>query len=172
MKKLTVVLLLAGVGLCGQSYAASSEAASQSYRVSAEVGVAAEQKAVYNLINRYQTALNAGDTQTILSLFAPESYSQWNEKPTADSNEKRRQQYDNLFKNEKFETEFAYDSISVNGNMAYVRTHHHRGATVTRISDGATLIDLNREVFVLEKQQGQWKIVVYTFNTNPIQGVS
>jgi ketosteroid isomerase-like protein len=53
-----------------------------------------------------------------------------------------------------------------------VRTHHHRGATVTRISDGATLIDLNREVFVLEKQQGQWKIVVYTFNTNPIQGVS
>jgi ketosteroid isomerase-like protein len=107
-----------------------------------------------------------------LSLFAPESYSQWNEKPTADSNEKRRQQYDDLFKNEKFETEFAYDSVNVNGNMAYVRTHHHRGATVTRISDGATLIDLNREVFVLEKQQGQWKIVVYTFNTNPIQGVS
>ncbi|WP_427192923.1 YybH family protein [Serratia marcescens] len=172
MKKLTAVLLLAGAGLCGQTYAASSEAASQSYRVSAEAGVAAEQKAVYELINRYQTALNACDTQTILSLFAPESYSQWNEKPTADSNEKRRQQYDDLFKNEKFETEFAYDSVNVNGNMAYVRTHHHRGATVTRISDGATLIDLNREVFVLEKQQGQWKIVVYTFNTNPIQGVS
>ena len=102
MKKLTAVLLLAGVGLCGQSYAASSEAASQSYRVSAEAGVAAEQKTAYNLISRYQAALNAGDTQTILSLFAPESYSQWNEKPTADSNEKRRQQYDNLFKNEKF----------------------------------------------------------------------
>lgn len=172
MKKLTAVLLLAATGLCGQTYAASSKAVPQSYRVSAEAGVAAEQKAVYELINRYQTALNAGDTPTILSLFAPESYSQWNEKPTADSNEKRRQQYDNLFKNEKFETEFAYDSVNVNGNMAYVRTHHHRGATVTRISDGATLIDLNREVFVLEKQQGQWKIVVYTFNTNPIQGVS
>lgn len=69
MKKLTAVLLLAGAGLCGQTYAASSEAASQSYRVSAEAGVAAEQKAVYELINRYQTALNAGDTQTILSLF-------------------------------------------------------------------------------------------------------
>lgn len=170
MRKITAVMLLGGVSLCGQSYAANGEVAAKSYRVSAEVGVTAEQKAVYELINRYQTALNAGDTHTILSLYAPESYSQWNEKPTADSNEKRRQQYDNLFKNEKFETDFVYDSVSVNGNMAYVRTHHHRGATVTRKSDGATLIDLNREVFVLEKKQGQWKIVVYTFNTNPIQG--
>jgi ketosteroid isomerase-like protein len=172
MKKLITILLLLGTGLLGQVLAAENHAAQQSYRVSADAGVAAEQKAVYDLINSYQTALNAGDTKTILSLFAKESYSQWNDKPTADSNEKRRQQYDDLFKNEKFETEFAYDSVSVNGNMAYVRTHHHRGATVTRISDGATLIDLNREVFVLEKHQGGWKIVVYTFNANPIQGVS
>ncbi|TFZ51556.1 nuclear transport factor 2 family protein [Serratia proteamaculans] len=171
MKKLIAALLLAGPVLFTQTYAAENDSAPQRYKVSADASVAAEQKAVYDTINRYQTALNAGDTKTILSLFAKESYSQWNDKPTADTSEKRRQQYDDLFKKEKFETEFAYDSVSVNGNMAYVRTHHHRGATVSRISDGATLIDLNREVFVLEKQQGRWNIVVYTFNTNPIQGV-
>ncbi|CAI2428809.1 MULTISPECIES: YybH family protein [Serratia] len=171
MKKIIAALLLVGPVLFTQAYAAENNLAHQSYKVSADAGIAAEQKAVYDTINRYQTALNAGDTNTILSLFASESYSQWNEKPTADTSEKRRQQYDDLFKKEKFETEFAYDSVRVNGNMAYVRTHHHRGATVSRISDGATLIDLNREVFILEKQQGHWKIVVYTFNTNPIQGV-
>ncbi|MEX2961594.1 hypothetical protein [Microbulbifer sp. TYP-18] len=132
--------------------------------------VAKEQKAVYDLILKYQTALNSGDTKTILTLFSPESYSQWNNKPTDDTSEERRKRYKRLFGEEKFETDFQFDSIEVHGNMAFVRTHHERGATVVNIKTGYTSIDLNRELFVLQKINGEWLIRVYMFNTNPIQG--
>jgi ketosteroid isomerase-like protein len=36
--------------------------------------------------------------------------------------------------------------------------------------NGKSVPDHNREVFVLRKQADGWKILVYTFNTNPIQG--
>lgn len=135
--------------------------------------IAQEQQAVYNQIIRYQDALNSGDTATILTLFAaPESYSQWNEVLTADTTQERKQQYDNLFKNEKFVTDFAVDSIWVNGDTAVVRTHHHFGSVVTSLKDQRSVIDLNREVFVMTKQNGEWKIFLYTFNVNPLQGVA
>jgi hypothetical protein len=35
---------------------------------------------------------------------------------------------------------------------------------------GKEVVDLNREVFVLRKIEGEWKIVLYIFNTNPVQG--
>lgn len=133
---------------------------------------AAEQKAIYEVIARYQDALNAGDTNTILSLFAPESYSQWNKKLTADTTQERREQYSNLFKEEKFVTNFAFDSIWVNGNTAVVRTHHHFGSVVTNLKEKKSEIDLNREIFVMQKINGEWKIYLYTFNENPLQGVA
>ncbi len=169
---LVVLLALFFVSGVNTAYADGNGSTTKEYAFSKDSAVEKEQRAVYDVTTRYQKALNSGDVNTILSLFSDESYSQWNDKPTADTTEKRRAQYSELFANEKFETDFAYDSIHVNGNMAYVRTHHHRGATVTRIKDGATVIDLNREVFILEKQHGQWRIVVYTFNTDPIQGQS
>ncbi|WP_311541358.1 nuclear transport factor 2 family protein [Paraburkholderia sp. MM5384-R2] len=56
----------------------------------------------------------------------------------------------------------------VYGDTAVVRTHHHVGATV--IENGRKVTDYNREVFVLRKIDGTWKIVLYTFNTDPKQG--
>jgi hypothetical protein len=49
-----------------------------------------------------------------------------------------------------------------------VRTHHPVGAAIT--VNGKSVLDFNREVFVLRKQADSWKILLYTFNTNPIQG--
>lgn len=65
---------------------------------------------------------------------------------TADNTEKRQGQYDDLFKREKFETDFAFDSIWINGDTAVVRTHHHVGSVVTNFKEQKTIIDLNREV--------------------------
>lgn len=100
----------------------SPEQSGDSFKYSTDTKIAAEQKNVYGTIINYQNALNAGDTKTILDLFADESYSQWNDKLTADNTEKRQGQYD--------------------------------------------------ELFVLSKINGEWKIFLYTFNTNPLQGVA
>jgi len=67
-----------------------------------------------------------------------------------------------------FSTKFAYDAINVYGDTAVVRTHHHVGAAV--VENGKKGTDYNREVFVLRKIDGAWKIVLYTFDTDPKQG--
>lgn len=142
------------------------------FKYSDNKDTAYQQQSVYNIIIRYQNALNAGDTNTILSLFDDESFSQWNNLLTADTSEKRKEQYDDLFSKEKFKTDFAFDTIWINGDTAVVRTHHHVGSVITNFKEQKTVIDLNREVFVLKKVNGDWKIFLYTFNTNPLQGVS
>ena len=163
---ITTAILLAGVSLI--STAAHAEIPKE--LLSKDVEIAGEQQAIYGLVIKYQTALNSGDTDSILTYFALTSYSQWNNKPTDDTTAKRRARYDALFKEEKFETDFKFDTIHVDGNTGFIRTHHERGATVVSIETGYTSIDLNRELFVLKKLDGEWKIVVYMFNTNPIQG--
>lgn len=154
------------------SEAASPESSGGIFKYSKDSNVLSQQKDVYNTIIRYQNALNSGDTKTILSLFSKESFSQWNNLLTADTNEKRKSQYDDLFSKEKFKTDFSFDTIWINGDTAVVRTHHHVGSVVTNFKEQKTVIDLNREVFVLKKVNGDWKIFLYTFNTNPLQGVS
>lgn len=78
----------------------SPEQSGGTFKYSTDSKIATEQKNVYDTIIKYQNALNAGDTKTILGLFADESYSQWNDKLTADNTEKRQGQYDDLFKRE------------------------------------------------------------------------
>ncbi len=134
--------------------------------------VAAQQKAVYDILNQYQQGLDTGNTKAILALFAPSSVAEWNNKRTATTVAEKAALYNWLFANEKFSTEFAYDDIHISsmGDMAFARTHHHVGAAVKNIKTGQTSLDMNREVFILEKINGQWKIVLYTFDTDPVQG--
>ena len=134
--------------------------------------IAAQQKAVYDVLNQYQQGLDTANTKAILALFAPSSVAEWNNKRTATTVAEKAALYNWLFANEKFSTEFAYDDIHISsmGDMAFVRTHHHVGAAVKNIKTGQTSLDMNREVFILEKINGQWKIVLYTFDTDPVQG--
>ncbi|WP_322104072.1 nuclear transport factor 2 family protein [Paraburkholderia sp. J41] len=128
----------------------------------------AVQQQVYDVVHRYETALNAGDTATILNLFAEDSVAEWNDKRTYATRQQKTHGYDALFRIAKFTTVFSYDAINVYGDTAVVRTHHHKGAAV--VENGKRVLDLNREVFVLHKIDGVWKIVLYTFNTDPVQG--
>ncbi|MBH3426090.1 nuclear transport factor 2 family protein [Pseudomonas gessardii] len=126
------------------------------------------QQEAYKVVRQYEQALNEGNTQKIVSLFAPDSVAEWNNKPTYATVQQKTEGYDALFKIAKFNTVFAYDAINLYGDAAVIRTHHHKGATV--MENGKPVPDLNREVFVLNKTSQGWKIVLYTFNTDPVQG--
>lgn len=60
--------------------AASGEPAGFTY--STDPAISAEQHAAYDVVHHYEQYLNAGNTQAILDLFAPESVAEWNNKPT------------------------------------------------------------------------------------------
>ncbi|MGF6598512.1 ketosteroid isomerase-like protein [Paraburkholderia sp. GAS448] len=135
---------------------------------SSDPTVSGEQHEVYDVVHRYGSALNAKDTDAIVALFSEDSVAEWNNKRTYATHDQKIAGYNALFKIAKFSTVFAYDAINVYGDTAVVRTHHHVGAAV--IENGKKVTDYNREVFVLRKIDGTWKIVLYTFNTDPKQG--
>lgn len=135
---------------------------------SSDPTVSAAQHEVYDVVHQYEGALNAGDTNAILNLFAKDSVAEWNDKVTYATRDQKIAGYSALFKIAKFTTVFSYDAIIVNGDTALVRTHHHPGAAV--MEHGKKVLDFNREVFVLQKIDGAWKIILYTFNTDPVQG--
>ncbi len=167
MKPLLRAALLATALICAAAPARAADAA-PAFAFSKDPAVSAGQHAAYDVVHRYEGLLNAGDTAGILALYAPDSVAEWNDKPTFASLDEKKSAYDALFRVAKFNTVFGYAGIDVVGDTAVVRTFHHRNATV--MEGGKEVVDLNREVFVLHRIDGAWKISLYIFNTDPVQG--
>ena len=164
----SLALALALTGLAGPPGIPQAAEAAQPFAFSSDPVVGVAQHAAFDVVHRYEELLNAGDTAGILALYAPDSVAEWNDKPTVVTREEKRAAYDALFRLARFSTVFGYAAIDVVGDTAVVRTFHHRGATV--LEGGKEIVDLNREVFVLHRIGVDWKIALYIFNTDPVQG--
>jgi ketosteroid isomerase-like protein len=160
--------LMVCAALAGSAASAPAASDAPAFAFSADPAVAAEQRAAYGVVHRYEQFLNAGDTSGILGLFAPNSVAEWNDKPTFATRAQKQAGYDALFRIAKFSTVFGYASIDIDGDIAIVRTFHHQGAAV--VENGKPVTDYNREVFILRKLDGAYRIVFYMFNTDPVQG--
>jgi ketosteroid isomerase-like protein len=143
---------------------------SGAFSYSRDARVAAVQKKVKAVVERYQDGLNSSNFANIRPLFAPDAVAEWNEKATVIGVDAMAKPYDHLFKAIKFNTDFQYDAVDVHGNIAIVRTHHSIGQTELHLNDGSRTLDFNREIFILRRMQDDWKIILYTFTTQPRQG--
>ncbi|MBV8129935.1 MAG: nuclear transport factor 2 family protein [Planctomycetaceae bacterium] len=139
------------------------------FTYSPDAQVAALQRQVKGVVERYQDGLNSSDFAKIRPLFATNSVAEWNEKATMIGVDAMAKPYNDLFKAIKFKTDFQYDAVDVYGDVAIVRTHHPVGPEHF-LADGSKKLDFNREIFVLRRLGGEWKIMLYTFNTQPRQG--
>lgn len=141
------------------------------FTYSTDVGVAATQRQVKAVVERYQQGLNSSDFKIIRPLFAPDAVAEWNEKATVIGVDAMAGPYEALFKKVKFDTDFQYDAVDlVSAEVAIVRTHHPVGQTENHLDDGSKTLDFNREIFVLKRFGTDWKIILYTFTTQPKQG--
>jgi hypothetical protein len=138
------------------------------FAFSADPAIGSQQRAACAVVHQYEQYLNAGNTPGIIGLFAPQSVAEWNNKPTFVTRAQKQAAYDALFKIAKFSTVFGYASIDIDGDVAIVRTFHHKGAAI--LENGKPVPDYNREVFILGKLNGAYTIVFYMLNTDPVQG--
>jgi ketosteroid isomerase-like protein len=143
---------------------------SGAFSYSKDARVAAVQSQVKAVVERYQDGLNSSDFARIRPVFAPDAVAEWNEKATVIGVEAMAKPYEELFKEIKFNTDFQYDAVDLYGDVAIVRTHHPVGQTELHLKDGSKTLDFNREIFVLRRMGTEWKIMLYTFNTQPRQG--
>ena len=121
-----------------------------------------EKQAIETLLFAYRDALNASDVSAVLSLYAEDGVFMPSGAPSSIGKEQIKGAYEFVFSNIELSIEFYIDEIVINGEYAYSRTTS-KGSTLI-LATGETVPEENRELFVLQKEKGSWKIDRYMFN--------
>jgi uncharacterized protein (TIGR02246 family) len=128
-------------------------------------GNAADQAAIQDVLETYETALNASDTDKVVSVFAPDGVFMAPNNPSAVGADVIRAAYDGIFQAITFETELSVaEIVQINPDWAFVRTNSNGHVTVKAIEQRVP--DANHELFIFQKgEEGDWKIARYSFAT-------
>lgn len=130
---------------------------------------ASVQSGIEGVLQTYETALNASDTDTVLSVFAPDGVFMAPNNPSTVGADAIRAAYSGIFQAISFDTELTVEEVvQVAPRWAFVRTSSNGHVTVNAIKQRVP--DANHELFIF--QQGDddaWKIARYSFaTTNPL----
>jgi len=123
---------------------------------------AIEKQEIKNLLFTYRDALNASDVSKVLPLYTEDGIFMPSGAPTSIGTEQVKGAYEFVFSNIKLSIEFYIDEITVSGEYGFARTTS-KGSTLIHAT-GETVPEENRELFVLQKENGSWKIDRYMFN--------
>lgn len=121
-----------------------------------------EKAAIEKLLFAYRDALNASDVNKVLTLYTADGVFMPSNAPSAIGQEQVKASYAFVFKTIQLKIEFFIDEIVMHGDYAFARTTS-KGTTLIH-ANGQTVPEENRELFVLQKVSGQWKIARYMFN--------
>ena len=121
-----------------------------------------EKQSIEKMLFSYRDALNASDVSQVLPLYTQDGVFMPSNGPSAIGKEQIKGSYEFVFKTIQLHIEFFIDEIIVNGDYAFARTTS-KGTTLIH-ANGQTVPEENRELFVLQKENGEWKIARYMFN--------
>jgi len=121
-----------------------------------------EKKEIENLLFTYRDALNASDAGKAMSLYTEDGVFMPSGAPTSIGTKQVKGAYEFAFSNIKLSIEFTIDEITIYGDYAFARTTS-KGSTLIHAT-GETVSEENRELFVLQKENNEWKIARYMYN--------
>ena len=127
-----------------------------------EMNTTAEKSAIEKLLFSYRDALNTSDVSKVLTLYTRDGVFMPTNAPTAKGQEQLKDSYAFVFKTIQLHIEFFIEEIGVSGESAFAVTNS-KGTTLIH-ANGQTVPEENRELFVLAKENEQWKIARYMFN--------
>lgn len=126
-----------------------------------------EKEKIVTVLHRYQQSTNTADAKLAASLYKEDAIMIPANFPTNVGKEAIFQFYDYAFSLLHLTLHFEIDpsQIMVNGDFAFVTTT----STGTRLfrESGETVPETNRELWIFEKIEGEWKIARYMFNIPP-----
>jgi len=128
----------------------------------AEKNTTKEKSAIEKLLFSYRDALSSSDVSKVLPLYTKDGVFMPANASTAKGQEQLKGSYEFVFKTIQINIEFFIQEIVVSGDYAYAVTNSKGTALVH--ANGQTVSEENRELFVLQKDNGQWKIARYMFN--------
>jgi uncharacterized protein (TIGR02246 family) len=127
----------------------------------------ANEKAVADVLAKYQDALNQSDTDAVMRLYANDGVFMPQNSPSSVGVDAIRKANDAVFKTIKLTVTFnVAEVVEMAPNWVFARTN---SAGVVKIhATGGGGPEANQELFVFQKIGGAWKIARYCFATaNP-----
>jgi uncharacterized protein (TIGR02246 family) len=138
---------------------------SAAFFVPGQVNAQANAKdAIEKAIYAYRDALNASDAGKVIALYTADGVLLPDAAPTAVGTDQVKGTYQYVFDNFTYNLEFSIGEVVITGNYSFVSTTSK--GTVTIKASGQTVPDENRELFVMQKVNGEWKIARYIYNKN------
>ncbi len=124
---------------------------------------AAKSLSVEQVISRYEALLNAGDTKSILKLYGKEPVFMPQHSAAHTGRAAVKQAYESVFANIDLDIKFTIYEIEINGETAWARTSSAGYTTI--LATGMKVNEGNNELFIFNKENGNWKIHRYLFST-------
>jgi uncharacterized protein (TIGR02246 family) len=128
----------------------------------------ANEKAVAQVLAKYQDALNDSDTAAVMRLYADDGVFMPPYSQSAIGAAAVRQAYEAVFKAIKLSVKFSVaEVVEMAPHWVFARTNS--AGTTTINATGAKSAEANQELFIFRKgRDGSWKIARYSFSsTNP-----
>ena len=125
------------------------------------------EKAVAEVLAKYQDALNQSDTDAVMKLYAHDGvFMPQNSNSSVGASEVRKA-YDAVFKTIKLTVQFnVAEVVEISPIWVFARTNS--AGSVKLHATGAGGPEANQELFLFQKIDGAWKIARYCFSTtNP-----
>ncbi len=126
-----------------------------------------EKLQIEQLLGEYKRSLNTSDAHLAQSLYTKDGVFMPSEAPSAIGSVHILESYEFIFSQIQLNIEFHIDEIRLAGNFAFATTTSK--GTVLIHANGQTVPEENREIFVFEKLDNQWKIARYMFNKMNLQ---
>lgn len=121
-----------------------------------------EKNKIEALLIEYKKSLNISDAGLAKSLYTKNGIFMPSGAPSAIGSEAILKSYEFIFSQIQLNIEFFIEEIEVEGNLAFAVTSSKR--TVKILANGVEAPEANRELFVFEKVNEEWKIARYMFN--------
>ena len=127
----------------------------------------ANEKAVSEVLSKYQDSLNQSDTDSVIKLYAHDGVFMPQNSPSSVGADAVRRAYDAVFKTIKLTVKFNIaEIVEMAPNWVFARTNS--AGTVKVHATGAGGPEANQELFLFQKIGEAWKIARYCFSTtNP-----
>jgi len=120
-----------------------------------------DKEQIEKLLMVYKESLNASDVSKAVNCYTKDGVFMPSGAPTATGNSIKGA-YEYVFSQIQLNIEFYIEEIVIENNIAFALTTS-KGTTLIHAS-GDTVPEENRELFVFEKENGEWKIARYMFN--------
>ncbi len=121
-----------------------------------------DEQAIRTLLADYEKALNTSDARAAAAVYAEDGVFYPYNLPTATGTQELLAAYEQIFDTIELAVTFDIHEIVVDGDTAFATTGSHGQVTV--LEPGVTVGEANREVFVLIRRNGAWKVGRYMFN--------